>query len=180
MTLTTERLILRQWRAADREPFAALNADPRVMEFFPACLDRAESDASADRIEAHFARHGFGLWAVELPAVAPFIGFIGLSVPRFQAHFTPCVEIGWRLAHPYWGKGYASEGGKCVLAHAFDQLQLNEIVSFTAQVNFRSRAVMERIGMRRDQSGDFDHPALPDGHRLRPHVLYRVSASSQS
>jgi RimJ/RimL family protein N-acetyltransferase len=176
VTLTTDRLILREWRKADREPFAALNADLRVMEFFPTCLDRAESDAFADRIEAHFARHGFGLWAVELPAIAPFIGFIGLSIPRFQAHFMPCVEIGWRLAHPYWGKGYATEGGKCVLAYGFNQLKLKEIVSFTARVNLRSRAVMERIGMRRDLAGDFDHPALPEGHKLRPHVLYRITA----
>jgi len=176
MTLTTERLILRPWREADREPFAALNADPRVMEFFPSCLNRAESDASADRIEAHFARHGFGLWAVELPGVAPFFGFIGLSVPRFEAHFTPCVEIGWRLAQEHWGKGYASEGARRVLAHGFDQLQLPEIVSFTARVNLRSRAVMERIGMRCDVSGDFDHPLLPENHKLRPHVLYRITS----
>jgi len=179
MTLTTERLILRPWREADREPFAALNADPRVMEFFPSCLDRAESDASADRIEAHFARHGFGLWAVELPGTAPFIGFIGLSVPRFEAHFTPCVEIGWRLAHKHWGRGYASEGAKRVLAHGFDQLQLTEIVSFTAQVNLRSRAVMERIGMRRDASDDFGHPSLPQDHKLRPHVLYRITRAAR-
>jgi RimJ/RimL family protein N-acetyltransferase len=176
MNLTTERLILRQWREADREPFAALNADPRVMEFFPSCLDRAESDAFADRIEAHFARHGFGLWAVELPGIAPFIGFIGLSIPRFEAHFTPCVEIGYRLAHEYWGKGYAPEGARRVLAHGFDQLQLPEIVSFTARVNLRSRAVMERIGMRCDVSGDFDHPLLPENHKLRPHVLYRITS----
>ena len=177
MTLTTERLMLRQWRQADREPFAALNADPRVMEFFPACLDRAQSDAAADRIESHFARHGFGLWAVELPGTAPFIGFIGLSIPRFEAHFTPCVEIGYRLARAYWGKGYAPEGAKRVLAHGFDQLQLTEIVSFTARVNLRSRAVMERIGMRYDASDDFDHPSLPENHTLRPHVLYRISAA---
>jgi RimJ/RimL family protein N-acetyltransferase len=175
MTLTTERLLLRRWRDTDRAPFAALNADPRVMEFFPSCLDRAESDASADRIEAHFARHGFGLWAVELPGVAPFIGFIGLSIPRFQSHFTPCVEIGYRLACEYWGKGYASEGGKRVLDHGFNQLQLTEIVSFTPRVNLRSCAVMERIGLQRDLSGDFEHPALPENHWLRPHVLYRIT-----
>jgi RimJ/RimL family protein N-acetyltransferase len=176
MTLSTERLLLRRWRDADRAPFAALNADPRVREFFPACLDRAESDASADRIEAHFARHGFGLWAVEIPGVAPFIGFIGLSIPPFQAHFTPCVEIGWRLARAYWGKGYASEGGRAVLPYGFDQLHLTEIVSFTACQNVRSRAVMQRIGMQRDLSGDFEHPALPENHWLRPHVLYRITA----
>jgi RimJ/RimL family protein N-acetyltransferase len=176
MTLVTERLILRRWRDTDREPFAALNADPRVMEFFPSVLDRAESDALADRIDAHFAQHGFGLWAVELPGIAPFIGFIGLSIPRFQAHFTPCVEIGWRLAHAYWGKGYASEGARRVLICGFRQLRLSEIVSFTARQNFRSRKVIERIGMHRDLSGDFDHPALPENHWLRQHVLYRMAA----
>jgi len=167
MDLTTERLRLRPWREADRAPFAALNADPRVMEYFPACLERAESDAAADRIEAHFTRHGFGLWAIELPSIAPFIGFVGLSIPRFEAHFTPCVEIGWRLAHEYWGRGYASEGARRVLVHGFDQLQLTKIVSFTARVNLRSRAVMERIGMRYDACDDFDHPSLPEHHKLR-------------
>jgi RimJ/RimL family protein N-acetyltransferase len=177
MTLTTKRLLLRPWRDADRMPFAALNADARVMECFPRCLDRAESDAHADRIESHFARHGFGMWAVELPDIAPFIGFIGLSIPRFEAHFTPCVEIGWRLAHEYWGRGYASEGARRALAYGFDQLQLAEIVSFTARANLRSRAVMERIGMRRDASDDFDYPALPENHELRPHVLYRITGA---
>lgn len=179
MNLTTERLLLRPWREADRAPFAMLNADPLVMEFFPACLDRAQSDAAADRIETHFARHGFGLWAVELPGVAPFIGFIGLSVPRFEAHFTPCVEIGWRLARTYWGKGYATEGARRALVHGFEQLQLTEIVSFTARDNIRSRAVMERIGMQRDPSDDFEHPALPQNHKLRPHALYRITTPNQ-
>ncbi len=180
MNQTTERLLLRPWREADRAPFAALNADPLVMEFFPSCLDRAESDALADQIKAAFASRGFGLWAVELPGSAPFIGFIGLSVPRFEAHFTPCVEIGWRLARAYWGKGYASEGARRVLAYGFEQLQLTEIVSFTACENLRSRAVMERLGMRRDPSGDFEHPALPQKHRLRRHVLYRIAAPNHT
>ena len=174
MILTTARLRLRLWLDSDRAAFAALNADPQVMEFFPRCLSRAESDAFADRIEAHFARHGFGLWAVELPGSAPFIGFIGLSVPSFEAPFMPCVEIGWRLARAHWRQGYASEGGRCALAYGFDEARLSEIVSFTARVNVRSRAVIERIGMRRDLAGDFEHPALPEGHRLRPHVLYRI------
>lgn len=175
MTLTTARLRLRPWRDTDRAPFAALNADPQVMEFFPRCLGRAESDAFADRIEAHFARHGFGLWAVELPGTAPFIGFIGLSVPAFEAPFMPCVEIGWRLARAHWGQGYAREGARRALAYGFDAARLSEIVSFTARVNVRSCAVMERIGMRRDLGGDFEHPALPEGHRLRLHVLYRIA-----
>lgn len=174
--LATERLRLRSWREEDRAPFAALNADPRVMEYFPACLDRAQSDALTDRIEAHFARRGFGLWAVELTGIAPFIGFIGLSIPRFAAHFTPCVEIGWRLAHQHWGRGYASEGASRVLAHGFGALKLAEIVSFTTVGNHRSRAVMQRIGMRRDPAGDFLHPGLPENHALRPHVLYRITA----
>jgi ribosomal-protein-alanine N-acetyltransferase len=152
-----------------------MNADPRVMEFFPACLDRAESDAAADRIAAHFAQHGFGFWAVELPGSVSFIGFIGLAVPRFEAHFTPCVEIGWRLAHTYWGHGYATEGARRVLEHGLATLGLREIVSFTAVGNWRSRAVMERIGMHHDPDDDFEHPGLPAGHRLRQHVLYRAA-----
>src|SRR5437764_9532227 len=113
--LRTPRLLLRPWQASDRQPFAALNADPRVMEHFPALLARAESDARADGIEAHFAQHGYGLWAVEVPGVAPFIGFVGLNTPKFEAHFTPGVEIGWRLAAEHWGRGYATEGAHAAL-----------------------------------------------------------------
>jgi RimJ/RimL family protein N-acetyltransferase len=173
--LRTERLLLRRWRPEDREPFAAINADPRVMEHFPALLSRDESDASVDRIEGHFAQRGFGLWAVELPSVAPFIGFIGLSVPRIEAHFTPCVEIGWRLAADHWGRGYATEGARAALAFGFDELGLAEIVSYTVPANDRSRRVMEKIGMSHDEAGDFDHPLLPAGHPLSRHVLYRIS-----
>ena len=175
--LVIARLILRRWRPEDREPFAILNADPAVMEYMPARLARAESDALADRIEAHFVRHGFGLWAVEIPHVAPFIGYVGLSVPSFQAHFTPCVEIGWRLAWDHWGKGYATEGARAVLAFGFDELKLEEIVSFTTAGNMRSRRVMERIGMSHSPPDDFDHPRLPEGHPLRRHVLYRIRKS---
>jgi ribosomal-protein-alanine N-acetyltransferase len=166
---------LRRWRDEDREPFAALNADPRVMEFFPGTLSRAESDALVDRIEAHFDKHGFGAWAIEVPGVAGFVGFTGLSVPRFEAPFMPCVEVGWRLAVDHWGKGYASEAARLALSYGFETLDLPEIVSFTATTNRRSTAVMERLGMRRDPADDFDHPALPEGHRLRRHVLYRLS-----
>jgi len=173
--LQTDRLYLRHWRASDREPFAALNADPRVMEHFPAPLSREESDALAARIESHFEQHGFGLWAVEIVGAAPFAGFIGLSIPRFEAHFTPCVEIGWRLASEYWGYGYATEGARAVLAFGFEQLQLAEIVSFTVPDNLRSRRVMERLGMIRIPADDFDHPVLPKGHPLRRHVLYRLA-----
>src|SRR6185503_8515964 len=146
-SLRTARLLLRRWHASDREPFAAMNADARVMEHFPAVLSRAESDALAARIDEHFAEHGFGLWAVEIPGVAPFAGFVGLSVPGFQAHFTPCVEVGWRLGTDHWRRGYATEAARAVLAFGFDTLGLDEIVSFTVPENVRSRKVMERIGM---------------------------------
>ncbi|MFA1541980.1 GNAT family N-acetyltransferase [Actinomadura monticuli] len=175
-TLRTDRLIMRRWTDTDREPFAALNADPEVMEHFPALLTRAESDAMIDRIEARRAGTGFGFWALEVTATGEFIGFAGLSVPRFEAHFTPAVEIGWRLARSAWGRGYATEAARRALRHAFDDLALDEVVSFTSVRNLRSRAVMERIGMTRDESGDFDHPMVPEGHPLRRHVLYRITA----
>jgi RimJ/RimL family protein N-acetyltransferase len=171
--LRTERLLLRRWCAADLAPFAAMNADPRVVEFFPRAWSREESDASVGRIEAHFEKHGFGLWAVEIAGVAPFAGFIGLCHPRFEAHFTPCVEIGWRLAAPYWGRGFATEGARVALAFGFETLGLAEIVSFTVPANLRSRRVMEKLGMTHDPGDDFDHPSLPEGHWLRRHVLYR-------
>lgn len=171
----TDRLRLRRWLPADRDPFAALNADPQVVEYLPAALSREESDAVAARIEAHFDQHGFGLWAVEILQVAPFAGFVGLAVPRFEAHFTPCVEIGWRLAAPYWDRGYATEGARAALAFGFEALGLGEIVSFTVPDNLRSRRVMERIGMIHNPADDFDHPALTEGHRLRHHVLYRIA-----
>ena len=160
-TLRTPRLILRPWRDEDVAPFAAMNADPAVMEFFPRPLDRAESEGAVARTRDHFARHGFGLWAVEVPDVADFIGFVGLAVPRFEAHFTPCVEIGWRLACEHWGRGYATEAARAVLDFGFRERTLEEIVSFTIPANLRSRAVMEKIGMTRSPGDDFDHPALP-------------------
>lgn len=176
--LVTKRLRLRAWRAGDLEPFAALNADPGVMEHFPAPLDRAESDALAAGIQAHFAERGFGLWAVEAPGEIPFAGFVGLSVPRRALPFTPCVEVGWRLARHCWGRGYATEAARAALSFGFGTLGLEEIVSFTAAGNLRSRGVMERLGMSRDEADDFDHPALPEGHRLRRHVLYRLGRST--
>lgn len=175
ITLATERLRLRPWRDEDLALFAALNADPRVMAHYPKTLDRAESDAVAERIRARLAARGFGLWAVEVPGVAAFVGYVGLAEPAFLAHFTPCIEIGWRLAFAHWGNGYATEAAKAVLAHAFGPFKLDEIVSFTVPANRRSRAVMERLGMRRSPHEDFDHPNLPEGHPLRPHILYRVS-----
>ncbi len=173
--LRTERLLLRRWRPEDRAPFAAMNADRRVMEFFPALLSQEESDARAARIEAHFERHGFGLWAVEVPGVVPFAGFVGLGVVDFAAPFTPCVEIGWRLAAANWGRGYATEGARAALAFAFDTVGLAEVVSFTVPANVRSRRVMEKLGMTHQPSDDFDHPLLPEGHWLKRHVLYRIA-----
>jgi ribosomal-protein-alanine N-acetyltransferase len=173
--LRTERLCLRRWLPEDRPEFARLNADPRVVEFLPQPLSRDESDSLADRIEAHFQQHGFGLWAVEIAGVAPLAGFIGLSIPRFEAPFTPCVEIGWRLAAEHWNRGYASEGARAALEFGLGPLGLPEIVSFTVPDNTRSRRVMEKIGMQHSPADDFDHPVLPEGHRLRRHVLYRKS-----
>src|SRR5689334_19715231 len=171
MMLCGSRVCLRRWRDEDRAAFAAMNADARVMEFFRSCLSRAESDVMVDHIERHFSKHGFGLWALEVPDVAPFIGFTGLSVPGFSAHFTPCVEVGWRLAFEHWGRGYATEAARAAVDFGFATLALDEIVSFTVPANVRSRAVMERLGMTRDPAGDFEHPNIPPGHPIRPHVL---------
>ncbi len=215
VTLFSCRLILRPWLESDREPFAALNADPQVMEFYPSTLTRPESDAMVDRIQARFDESGWGLWAVEmlrarlpdqdspqetspvssknsvlgisdssLPQTdrpqelsknGPFIGYVGLSVPRFEAHFTPCVEIGWRLAREFWGRGLATEAARVACRFGFEQLGFNEIVSFTAATNERSRRVMRRLGMTHDPEDDFDHPSLPEGHPLRRHVFFRLA-----
>jgi RimJ/RimL family protein N-acetyltransferase len=172
--IETDRLLLRRWRDPDRELFARINRDRRVMEFFPGPLSAEQSDALVDRIEAHFDQHGFGLWAAELRATSDFIGFIGLAIPRFEAAFTPCVEIGWRLDPAHWGRGLATEGAQAVVRHAFDVVGLDEIVSLTVPGNGRSRRVMEKLGMTHDPKEDFDHPILPSGHPLRRHVLYRL------
>jgi ribosomal-protein-alanine N-acetyltransferase len=174
MTLSSGRICLRRWHDEDREAFAALNSDPRVMDFFKSPLSRAESDAMVDRIEKHFGEYDFGLWAIEVPGVSAFIGFAGLTWARFSAHFTPCVEVGWRLAFEHWGHGYATEAAQLALVHGFGTVGLSEVVSFTSVTNRRSRAVMERLGMRRDPAEDFDYPSLPDDHPLRRHVLYRL------
>jgi RimJ/RimL family protein N-acetyltransferase len=174
--IRTPRLLLRRWRDADREPFAALNADPVVMEHFPAPFDRAASDALVDRIEADFERLGFGLWAVEVVDGAWFVGFVGLAEPTFDAHFTPAVEIGWRLDRTAWGQGFATEAARAVLEFAFLEVGLDEIVSFAIPANVRSWRVMERIGMTHDPRDDFDHPRFPPGHKCCRHVLYRVSS----
>lgn len=174
-SLRTERLLLRRWRESDRLPFQAVNADPRVMEHFPAPLTSPESDALLDRAQEHFNRHGFGPFAVELLESDEFIGFIGLSIPAFAAPFMPAVEIGWRLAFEHWGRGLATEGARAALAFAFNELDLGQIVSFTVPANLRSRRVMEHLGMTHNPEDDFDHPNLPAGHPLRSHVLYRIS-----
>src|SRR5215469_17882745 len=171
-TLTTPRLTLRQWCAADLAPFAALNADPKVMELMPALLTRAQSDAFAASAAAELTRRGWGLWAVAERASDAFVGCVGLNVPSFRAHFTPCVEILWRLAAPHWGKGFATEAARACLALGFGTLGLEEIVAFTVPANARSLAVMRRLGMTHDARGDFEHPRLPGGHRLSRHVLF--------
>lgn len=173
--LRTARLALREWDDADLEPFAELNADPEVMRFFPSPLDRARSDAFANRIRTRLGADGWGLWAVEEVGGTPFIGFVGLARPSFQAHFTPAVEVGWRLARGAWGRGYAPEAARAAIGFAFDQLGLDEIVSMTSVTNLRSRRVMEKLGMRRYPADDFEHPGMDAGHPLRPHVLYRLA-----
>jgi RimJ/RimL family protein N-acetyltransferase len=174
--IATDRLLLREWLPADREPFAAMNADPRVAEHLSTRLDRAASDALLDRIAARWAADGFGLWAVERVDDGALLGFTGLAAPLFEAHFTPAVEVGWRLVRDGWGQGYATEAARAALRFGFETHGLREIVSFTVPANARSRRVMERIGMTHDPADDFDHPRLPPGHRLRRHVLYRLSS----
>src|SRR6516164_8517537 len=146
---------------------------PRVMELMPGALSLEESDRLVDQIESHFRQHGFGLYGAELRRDGCFIGFIGLAVPSFHAHFTPCVEIGWRLSADYWGQGLATEGAREVMRHAFEMLGLEELVSFTVPANLRSRRVMEKLGMIYQPTDEFDHPRLPEGHPLRRHLLYR-------
>lgn len=174
MELHTPRLLLRQWRDSDLAPFAALHADPRVMACFPATLSREASDALAQRCRDLIAARGWGLWAVTLRDNGAFIGMTGLHVPDAQLPCSPCVEIGWRLAFDYWGKGYAQEAAQAALRDGFTRLRLPEIVSFTALPNVRSSALMARLGMRREHA-TFEHPALPPGHRLRTHCLYRLT-----
>jgi len=173
--LHTARLHLRLLEERDLPLLAAMHADPRVMEFLFKTLDRAESDAVAQRDREHFERHGFGRWGVEVIATGQFVGLVGLKVPNFEAHFTPCVEVGWRLAHEHWGHGYATEAAQAALDFAFGPLGLAEVVSFTTSKNLPSRRLMERLGMTRSPADDFDHPNLPADSSLRRHVLYRRS-----
>lgn len=173
--LSTNRLRLRQWLSADFPPFAQLNADPRVMEYFPDTLDTQASNALAIRIQTFIAQRGWGFWAVEEITSERFIGFVGLYQPTYALPFGPCVEIGWRLAFDHWGKGYATEAATAALAFGFEHLKLQEVVSFTTLSNRRSRAVMEKIGLH-DSGETFEHPLVPVGHPLRPHCLYRLNA----
>lgn len=172
--IKTERLILRQWREGDFDAFAAMAADPQVMEFLLPLPDRTASDAVAERLKTHIAEHGFGFWALEVPGVAPFVGFTGLLHVGPDAPYAPAVEIGWRLARAHWGKGYAVEAAKASLEYGFGPLGLDEIVALTVPKNIRSQQVMRRIGMVRNEADDFDHPRVPDGHPLKRHVLYRI------
>ena len=178
--LETERLLLRPYRDDDLGGLAALCADPVVMHHFPQTLDRASSEKLAERIKAHFELHGFGPWSVEIKDTHMYAGFVGLMVPAFETHFTPCVEVGWRLARKYWGRGYATEAARVSLAFGFETVDCDEIVSMTVPGNRRSRAVMARLGMRRQAEDDFDHPNMPEGHKLRRHVLYRLSRPSSA
>jgi RimJ/RimL family protein N-acetyltransferase len=173
--LETPRLRLRAWRDEDLPAFAAMNADPEVMRYFPKPLSRKSSDALAELIRGNMTKHGWGLWAVDVKSGPGFAGFVGLAVPVFNAHFTPAIEIGWRLARECWGRGYATEGAQAVVTFAFGRLNLAEVVSFTVVDNERSRAVMERLGMTRKPAEDFDHPMIAAGSPVRRHVLYRLT-----
>ena len=172
----TERLVLRDWRDDDLAPFAALNGDPVVMEHFPGTLSRDESDAFARHIQANLDAWGYGLWAIEVRETGEFIGFTGLTRQTFPAHFTPAVEVGWRLSCDAWGHGYASEAARTALDVGFDEHGLDEVVSMTTTTNVRSQRTMQRLGMRRDPADDFDHPKVEVGSPLRRHVLYRITS----
>jgi RimJ/RimL family protein N-acetyltransferase len=175
--LTTERLVLRHWRDADIAPVTAMFADPIVMRYFLGMRDASYSEKWVAGVRAHFDRTGFGIWAVEAPGVAPFIGFAGLSTVPDTMPACPGVEIVWTLAEAHWRRGYASEAARAALADGFGRLGRDEIVAFTAVINAPSRGVMAKIGMRRDERGDFLHPRVPKGHELSPHVLYRIAAN---
>ena len=174
MKLETDRLILRRWEYGDLVPFRAINGDPRVMEFYPSVNDATESDRILRAAETHFDQHGFGLFATELKSSGELLGFVGLQRIPYETHFTPAVEIGWRIAFEHWNKGYATEAARACLDDGFTRLGLAEIVAMTAVINHRSRRVMEKLGMTYNSKDDFDHPKVAEGHILRPHVLYRL------
>ena len=172
MSFVGARVKLRQWLDTDVEAFAAMNADPKVMEFFPEPLTREQSVACLKRLQRNIDANGWGLWAVEIEGA--LAGFTGLAAPAFEAHFRPCIEIGWRFHHRFWGHGYALEASRLAVGFAFESLRLKEVVSFTARLNERSERLMQRLGMTHSRLDDFEHPLLPVGHALRPHVLYRI------
>ena len=174
----TQRLVLRSWQDADRQPFADLSADPEVMRYLIPLATRAASDAWIDRQQAHLERHGFCMWAVSPAGSAAFIGCVGLLQVRYDAHFVPAVEVGWRLARAYWGQGFAPEAAAAALAFGFHVVGLREIVANTVPANTNSQRVMTKLGMVRDPVDDFDHPLLPPNHALRRQVLYRISAAA--
>ncbi len=173
-SLSTKRLLLRQWKESDLPFFAKMNRDEKVMRYFPSPLSTKESDSLAAKIQKELREKPYGLWAVEVVSLGVFIGFVGLHYQDFQAAFTPCIEIGWRLGFEYWGKGYAFEAAIKIVNYAFKTLKLKEIVSFTTLENKRSRHLMEKLGMTHDMKDNFKHPKLPEKHPLRPHVLYRL------
>lgn len=172
--LESERLILRDWRDSDRNPFARMNADPRVMEFYPSVLSRAESDAMIDRLQENIGECGFGYWALELRESGTFIGYTGIGWVRYRMHFTPAVEAGWRVAPQFWGRGLATEAAREAVRYGFEHAGLEEIVAMAGVGNVRSRRVMEKIGMTHDPADDFDHPIFTEPHPLQRHVLYRL------
>lgn len=174
IALRTPRLILREWRDDDLEPFAAMSADPEVMELLLGPYDRTKNDESVAWARGVWREHNYGLWVVELPGEAPFIGVVGLNRIGYEAHFTPAVEVAWRLARPYWGRGFAYEAARATIEDGFFRLGLDEIVGVTTPPNRRSWRLMERLGMVRDGDGDFIHPRVPEGHPLQLHVLYRL------
>lgn len=178
--LRTDRLILRPWRDGDLAPYAALNADPQVRRFWPSTLTAEESDRQAADLQGHIAAHGFGFWAVEVPGVAPFIGFIGLKHSDADIPYAPAVEAGWRLARAFWGLGYATEGARAALADGFDRIGLDEIVACAAAANAPSRRVMERLGMTHSAADDFDHPHRAADFPMRRHVVYRIGKTGRA
>jgi 3-dehydroquinate dehydratase/shikimate dehydrogenase len=175
VVIETERLILRNWLDRDLPFFVKINQDPRVMEYFPALQNEEQSKNIIERCKQLYREKGYCLFACELKATGEFIGFVGLLDVNFEAYFIPAMEIGWRLAYEHWGKGYATEAAKSVLDYAFNTWSLQELVSFTTINNWRSRKVMEKIGMKQDPEGEFEHPLLAEGHPLRRHALYRIT-----
>ncbi len=172
--LETERLYIRQWKESDYSPFAKMSADERVMEFFPSVFTTEESDEKVNIKKSLIQKHGWGFWALEEKSSNKFIGFTGLHISSNELPFSPCIEIGWRIFPEYWGKGFATEAAHECLRFGFEDLNLDQIVSFAVKNNFKSLAVMERLGMFKDPE-NFEHPAIPIGHKLRQHSLYRLS-----